>query len=124
MATVSSASSTSLSVTVPVSTTYAPITVTVNGYTAYSNKPFMVIFPTAQSISASSFATNVSFAAGNNPYSVAIGDLDGDGKPDIVVANANSNTISVYRNTSISGSITSSSLQQKLILQLEVIHTV
>jgi hypothetical protein len=33
--------------------------------------------------------------AGTNPYSVAIGDLNGDGKPDIAVANEGSNDVSI-----------------------------
>ena len=34
------------------------------------------------------FAPPLSFATGNNPVAVAIGDLNGDGKPDLAVANA------------------------------------
>ena len=64
---------------------------------------------TSGSITTSSFATNVNFTTGSNPYSVAIGDIDGDGKPDIVVSNSGSNTVSVYRNISTSGSITTGS---------------
>ena len=33
------------------------------------------------------FQTQQSFAAGDRPYSVAVGDLTGDGKPDLIVAN-------------------------------------
>ena len=35
------------------------------------------------------------FPAGTNPTSVAVGDFDGDGRLDLAVANAGSNTISV-----------------------------
>ncbi|MBI2968110.1 MAG: VCBS repeat-containing protein [Bacteroidetes bacterium] len=52
-----------------------------------------------------SFATKVDFATGTIPYWVAIGDLDGDGKPDLAVANFYDNTISVLRNTGAIGTI-------------------
>jgi hypothetical protein len=52
-----------------------------------------------------SFASKVDFAAGNNPTGMAVGDLDGDGLPDIVAANNTDNTFSILRNTSSPGSI-------------------
>ena len=49
--------------------------------------------------------TKVDLTTGSYPISVTIGDLDGDGKPDLAVENYSSNTVSVFRNTGSSGSI-------------------
>jgi formylglycine-generating enzyme required for sulfatase activity/outer membrane protein assembly factor BamB len=115
-AAVTAASSTSLTVTVPSGASYAPITVTdiTTELTAYSSKPFIVTFPSSQIINATSFASKVNFTTGGSPYNAAIGDIDGDGKPDLVVTNGSDNTVSVLRNTSASGSITASSFAPKV----------
>jgi hypothetical protein len=115
-AAVISATSTSLTVTVPVGATFAPLTVTdtTTGLTAYSTKPFIVTFFGGGSITASSFTSKVDFTTGTGPYTIAIGDVDGDGKPDLAAANYNSGTVSVFRNTSASGSITASSFTSKV----------
>jgi hypothetical protein len=42
---------------------------------------------------------------GTAPRGVALGDLDGDGKQDIAVVNMTSNSVSVFRNTSVAGAI-------------------
>jgi hypothetical protein len=42
-----------------------------------------------------SFAFAGHFAVGLSPYSVAVADFNGDGKPDLAVANENSNSVSV-----------------------------
>ena len=44
---------------------------------------------------AQSFAPPVSYAAGSNPFDGALGDVNGDGKPDLAVANVSSRNISV-----------------------------
>ena len=49
--------------------------------------------------SAPSFARPTSYATGGNAISVAIGDLNGDGKPDLTTANADpTDTVSVLLN--------------------------
>ncbi len=63
------------------------------------------VFRNTSSVGTISYAAKVDFTAGNDPYPLSIGDLDGDGKADIVVANQISNSISVFRNTSSAGTI-------------------
>jgi len=116
-ATVTAATTTQLTVTAPSGATWQPISVTVGGVTAYSYSvanPFIPTFAGKGSITPNDFALRVDFATGTAPYYVAIGDLDGDGKPDLAVANGTSNTVSVFRNTSVSGSITTGSFAAKV----------
>ena len=57
------------------------------------------------SISGSSFDTPLTLAVGNNPGTVTLSDFDGDGKPDLVVTNTGDNTLSLFLNTSVSGTL-------------------
>ncbi len=66
------------------------------------------IFRNTGSVGGFSFASKVDLTAGSGPSTVAISDIDGDGKNDIVVTNYTSYTITVFRNTNSSGSISSS----------------
>ncbi len=66
-------------------------------------------------ITASSLVARVSFNTGSYPYAAAITDLDGDGKPDVAVADAGSHTISVFRNVSAGGSFTTTSLLARVV---------
>jgi hypothetical protein len=61
---------------------------------------------TAPGAVAPSFATQQTFATGNEPHSVTTADINGDGKPDLVVANYNDNTVSVMLNTTAPGATT------------------
>ncbi len=115
-ATVTAASATSLTVTVPVGATYAPIKVlnTATSLAAASSASFTPTYsPAKTGITSTDFSASQDFTTGLYPYSIGIGDLDGDGKPDLAFANLNSSTVSVLRNTATSGSISSSSFAAK-----------
>jgi hypothetical protein len=55
-----------------------------------------------------SFAAKVDFPTGSGPSFVAIGDLNGDGKPDLAVANRIAATVAVFFNTTPTGATTPS----------------
>ncbi|MCS3800755.1 FG-GAP-like repeat-containing protein [Niastella sp. OAS944] len=105
-AAVTAATDTELTVTVPAGATYQPVTVTVNGYTAYSRQPFTPTFEGGLTITNESFASKSDLAAGDAPISSAVADFDQDGKVDLAVVNNVANTVSVYRNTSAQGAVT------------------
>jgi trimeric autotransporter adhesin len=50
-----------------------------------------------------SFVTQQTFTVGSAPSSVTAADLNGDGKPDLIVANYNDSTVSVLLNTTVPG---------------------
>ncbi len=118
-ATITVATATSITATVPTGATYAPITVlnTTTVKMASSSANFNPIYaPAKTALTTADFLTKRDFGTGFGPESVAIGDLDGDGKPDLAVANASlsANSVSVLRNTSSSGSITAGSFASKI----------
>jgi hypothetical protein len=55
-----------------------------------------------------SFGALTPFAVGSGPVASVMADLNGDGRPDLIVANSNANTVSVLLNTTPVGSTTPS----------------
>ncbi|MFD2163133.1 FG-GAP-like repeat-containing protein [Paradesertivirga mongoliensis] len=101
------ASSTSLTVRVPAGTTYAPVTV-INagpGFIGSSRDYFLPTFsPAKDSITTSDMDYALNFDAGIGPYAVTIGDIDGDGRPDLVTP-SQQGSFSVLLNSSTPGNI-------------------
>src|SRR5216110_413227 len=64
-----------------------------------ANTVSVLLNTTAPGAAISSFAAKQDFATGANPLSVTVGDLNGDGKLDLAVANQGSTTVSVLLNT-------------------------
>jgi hypothetical protein len=117
-AVVTAASATNLVVTVPVGATYAPITETVNGLTAYADSSFLPTFSGGGTLGSASLGPQLNLGAGDGPSRVVIGDLDGDGKPDVVVANVYDGSVWIYRNISSNGTLTASSFAPPVILTI------
>ena len=116
-ATVTAAGTNSLTVTVPAGASFGPVTIlnTATGLATSSTKFFTPTFaPNTGNITTADMNGKVDFTTNANPYAVAIGDIDGDGKPDLIVANYSTNSISVFQNTSISGIINSNSFAAKV----------
>ena len=65
----------------------------------------LFILQNTSTTGAISFGATAQFATGNFPDGLAVGDLDGDGRPDIATPNFYSGTVSVFTNTSTSGNI-------------------
>jgi len=104
-----------LKVKVPVSATYAPITVTVNGLVGYSKTAFQPTYSGGGSdINPSSFAPPMNLPTPNGPHHTVIADLDGDGKPDLAFVDIYDSRISLFRNISVPGSITETSFEARV----------
>jgi hypothetical protein len=102
---------------VPDGATFLPVSVENTGcaLVAYSQYPFLPTFDnTSYYPDSIRLNSKVDFTANTNPFCVAIGDIDGDGKPDLVVTDYGANKISVYRNTSSGDTITSGSFAAKV----------
>jgi len=107
-ATISAATTTSITARVPLGATtdYIRILNSVTQQGAQSNQFFVSSFsPSKDSIQSAEISPKVDLTTLGGPEDIRVSDLDGDGKPDIVVANYTVGSISVFRNTSVTGNI-------------------
>jgi hypothetical protein len=95
---VDSATVTSLKVMVPAGAAYAPITVTADSLTACSALPFTPTFPSCRVVDQNAFAAKVDLTVWGSIGSMAAGDLDDDGKIDLVTTS--NMGVTVFRNNS------------------------
>ena len=99
-ANVTAATATSLTVTVPTGTSFQPLTVTTGGLTAFAAQPFNTTFSDPGQFTPDAFSTRSDIPSGQTPTGVFCTDIDGDGKPDILVATGDGNSMDIYLNTS------------------------
>ncbi len=109
-----SATTTLLKVVLDTSASFGPISVlnTGNSLMGFS-KPFTPTYYNNYFINDTlSFKPKVDLTVGTNPNIAATGDFDGDGRPDIIVTNTNNGagtTLTLFRNISSPGSLSTSS---------------
>jgi surface antigen len=65
----------------------------------------VVIFPNTSTPGSLSFALPVTLTTDQGPEGIVAVDLDGDGKPDLAVANASGGTVTIFRNVSTPGAL-------------------
>ena len=102
---VTTASTGSLTVTVPTGASSQPLTITTGGRTSVPFTPFITTFSDGGQFIASAFSARTDVPTGSGPQFICNADLDGDGKPDLIVANGDSNTVTIYHNNSSPGTI-------------------
>jgi len=107
-ATVTAGNTNALTVTVPPGATYEPISVLNNNtnLAGYSVKPFLLTYP-GGNISGHTYETRTTMHPNYTPMFVSLGDLDADGKTDLIVSATGGNgegEVLLYRNTSTVGS--------------------
>jgi hypothetical protein len=116
-ATVLAATTTTLTVAVPPGAIFAPISVTVNGLAAWSPAAFVPTFVgNGAVIDSSTLAPGFNLPAQSGPIQVTLADLDGDGKPDLVVASAYAHTVSVYQNIGGNSPLSAGSFASPIVL--------
>jgi hypothetical protein len=104
---VTNATDTTLTLKVPSGSTFQPPTVTntFDRLSASAKTAFIATFPCGDTITPSSFDGGTGYPAGSSPGALATGDLNGDGKPDLVIANIGDSTISILQNVSDPGAV-------------------
>jgi len=68
-----------------------------------TDKTVSIRLNTTTTVGSPTFAPEVTVATNNNPSSVAVGDFNGDGKPDLAISNRNNSSVSVYLSTTAAG---------------------
>ena len=93
--------------------------VTYSSYYAYTHTHYdylcVSINTTAPGSTTVSFTPQQTFAPGISPTSTAVADINGDGLPDVIVANSGASYASVFLNTTAPGSTTASFAAEQTI---------
>ncbi len=108
-ATVLTATANLITAEVPAGATNAPVSITKNGLTSRYRLPFQTTFGPGVTFDNTHFAPPVNFTLTGANYDLDIGDLNRDGKPDIIAEGTATNTYA-FRNLHSTGAISTTSL--------------
>jgi hypothetical protein len=108
-ATVLTSTATLITAEVPAGASNALISVTKDGLTSRYRLPFQTTFGAGVTFDNTHFAPPVNFALTGANYNLDIGDLNLDGKPDII-AGGTANNVYAFRDSHITGPISNTSL--------------
>jgi hypothetical protein len=87
--------------------------IVVTNYSPYYGEVIVLLNTTPTGAAVPSFAAAQSFAVGQNPVPAVVADVNGDGRPDLVVGNSYFGTLSVLLNTAATGATTASFTTQQ-----------
>lgn len=111
------ASTTSLTVRAPAGASYGPVTIIRASLSSTSQMFFNPIYKGKGILTSSSFSAQSEFSVGNSPEALDAGDLDNDGKSELIVTNYLSRTISILKNNS-SGNISNGTFTTEATLNI------
>lgn len=104
-ATVTNATTTTLTVIVPTGVSWQPISVTAFKATAYSSTPFILAYGGTAAFDSASFSARLELNSRVSSEGIALGDFNNDGTPDLASIEAATGKVSVFANNSNNGNL-------------------
>jgi len=93
-----------------------PDLIVANLYGDYGHTVSVLLSTTPTGSTTQNFASQQTFSAGYRPFSIAVADFNGDGRPDVVTADENGSYVCILLNTTPPGASSASFAAQQIFL--------